>query len=270
MWNIWISEWRTLTRQRSYYSFLLLWVFVFSLLFLLEKNNEGLTGYTNTSGTIVNIILYLLPLFMMFLGSFSLAKEMENGQWQLLCTYPISDAAYLLGKFAGLLTTQGVVFTFSFGVSMGIGLLAGIPLSVTWLFDVYLFSLILIYLFLILGLFLGSIVDTRWKALIGTVIIWFFFIMIWPTALIAVLGLFPYPFIGVLMKIAMVFNPAEFVRVFLISKWRSGAVFGQSYDAIVQLFQSEAGWYVLMSYLLSFLLFFAALSIFFLRRRKRK
>jgi len=267
MWTIWLSEWRTLTRQRTYYTFLLLWVIVFSLLFLLERNNEGLTGYTNTSGTIVNIILYLLPLFMMLTGSFSIANEVENGEWQLICTYPLSNTSYLLGKLAGLFTAQVAVFTLSFGLSMAIGLASGITLPSKWLFDIYLFSLLLIIVFLILGLFIGSIVNTRWKALMASVIIWFFFIMIWPTALIAVLGLFPYPLIATMMKIAMFLNPAEFLRVFLISKWKSGAVFGQSYDALVQLFQSEAGWYILVCYLLGYLVVFVALSILCLRRR---
>ena len=36
-----------------------------------------------------------LPLFMMIIGSFSIANEMESGQWQLLCTYPVSIPAYL-------------------------------------------------------------------------------------------------------------------------------------------------------------------------------
>lgn len=266
--NLWFSEWKTMTRQRSYYSFLILWVTVFSLLFLLERNNEGITGFTNTTGTIVNIILYLLPLFMMIIGSFSITNEIENGQWDLLCTYPISIASYLFGKFAGLFTAQAVVFTFSFGFSMMIGLLAGIQLSVKWLLGIYLFSLLLIFVFLILGIFLGTLVKTRWKALTSTVAIWFFIIMIWPTALIAILGMVPYPMIGVLMKIAMVLNPAEFLRVFLIIQWDSGAVFGQSYDSIVQLFHTGASWFILIGYLAAYLSLLFTLSLLCLRRRQ--
>src|SRR6478735_4586008 len=106
--NLWFSEWKTMTRQRSYYSFLILWVAVFSLLFLLERNNESISSFTNLTGTIVNILLYLLPLFMMIIGSFSIANEMESGQWCLLVTYPISIPTYLFGKFAGLFTAQTV------------------------------------------------------------------------------------------------------------------------------------------------------------------
>lgn len=266
--NLWISEWRTMTRQRSYYTFLILWVLVFSLLFLLEKNNEGIAGFTNVTGTIVNIILYLLPLFMMITGSFSIANEMENGQWQLLCTYPVSISSYFFGKFAGLFTAQAVVFTFSFGLSMAIGLLAGIHLSLQWLLGIYFFSLLLLFTFLLLGLFLGTLIKTRWQALTSSVAIWFFFIMIWPTALIAVLGLVSYPLIDLFMKIAMVINPAEFIRVFLMIRWDSGAIFGQSYDTIVHLFQSGVGWIILIVYMLVYVLTLSTLSFLCLKRRR--
>jgi Cu-processing system permease protein len=72
------------------------------------------------------------------------------------------------------------------------------------------------------------------------------------------------------MKIALFLNPAEFFRVFLISKWNSGSVFGQTYDSIVHLFHSQAGWLVLIGYLLAYLFFFMAFSNFFLWRRRQK
>lgn len=257
-----------MTRQRSYYAFLILWVLVFSLLFLLERNNTGLASFTNVTGTIVNILLYLLPLFMMIIGSFSITNEMESGQWQLLCTYPVSIPAYLFGKFAGLMTAQVAVFTLSFGISMAIGLVTGIQLSLPWLLGIYLFSIILIYLFLILGLFLGTIAKTRWKALMASVAIWFFLIMIWPTALIAILGLVPYPLIDPLMKLLMVLNPAEFLRVFLIIQWDSGAIFGGSYDAVVHLFRSGTGWGIFVGYMIAYLWILFSLSILMLRKRR--
>lgn len=267
MWNIWQYEWKTMTRQRSYYGFLGLWVIVFSLVFLLEGSNPGISGYTNTAATIVNILLYLLPLFMMLIGSFSIATEMENGQWQLLNTYPFGLSSYFSGKFLGLYTAQWIIFTSGFGVSMLIGAIVGVGPSLRWIFEIYLFSLLLMYVFLLIGLFIGTFVATRWKALMVTVIVWFFVIMIWPMALIALLGLLPYPMISLFMKSAMFVNPADFLRVYFISFWGGGAVFGQSYDGIVQLFQSKLSWAILLGYVLLFSILFMTLSIWNLRRR---
>lgn len=268
--NLWFSEWKTMMRQRSYYTLLIFWVVIFSLLFLLERNNQSISGFTNITGTIVNIILYLLPLFMMIIGSFSITTEMENGQWQLLATYPVSISSYLFGKFAGLFTAQAVVFTFSFGLSMLIGLLAGIQIDLKWLIGIYIFSILLIVIFLMFGIFLGALVHTRWKALVATVALWFFIIMIWPTALIAILGLLPYPMIETMMKIAMILNPAEFLRIFLIIQWDGGSILGESYDSIVQLYQSHIGWLILIGYLAIYVLILFALSILNLRETRMK
>ncbi|MEH7107947.1 ABC transporter permease [Bacillus sp. JJ1764] len=267
--TILISEWKTMTRQRSYYTFFILWVLVFSLLFLLEKTNSGISGFTNITGTILNIILYLLPLFMLITGSFSIANEMENGQWQLLSTYPVSLLAYLLGKCGGLFTAQTVIFTLSFGCSMGIGLIAGNAMTLGWLLKIYLFSILLIYTFIILGLLIGTWVKTRWQAFTISVAMWFFLIMIWPTALITFLGLVPYPVIEPIMKMAMMLNPAEFLRIFFIVKWDSGSVFGQSYDSIVTLFHSGAGWLILSAYLAIYLVAFISLALLCLQRRRQ-
>lgn len=99
--NIWKAEWRLTIRQRSSYTFVFLWIFVLSLLFLLERNNPALTGYTNMTGTIANIVLYIVPLFMLVAGSFSIANEMENGQWSLYARIRCRLLPIGLGSFAG-------------------------------------------------------------------------------------------------------------------------------------------------------------------------
>lgn len=266
--TIWESEWKMVTRQRSSYAFVGMWVIVFSLIFMLENNNQDISGFTNTAGTIVNILLYLLPLFMMLIGSFSIANEMESGQWQLLNTYPLNLAVYFTGKFWGLFTSQWILFTLSFGISMLLGRLLGSGISASWLFNIYLFSLFLMFIFLLIGLFLGTFVNTRWKALLLTVISWFFAILIWPTALIALLSRLPYPMISFSMKLAMFINPAEFLRVFFISHWDGGSIFGQPYDSIVRLFQSQAGWLILGGYLFAAFFVFTAFSLWNLKRRQ--
>ena len=134
MWNIWRSELRMTVRQRSYYSLFILWVAVVSLLFLLQSSAPSLTGYTSMTATVVNIALYIIPLFMLIIGSFSIANEMENGQWRLLTSYPLSTMFYIIGKIGGQFTAQAIVFTFSYGVSLGVGLIMGSGFSSDWLF----------------------------------------------------------------------------------------------------------------------------------------
>lgn len=270
MWNIWKVELRMSVRQTSYYMFLLFWVAVLSLLFLLQRNAAALTEYTNMAGTIMNVILYIIPLFMTIIGSFSIANEKENGQWRLLCTYPLDSFSYVLGKMGGQFTSQIIVFTFSYGLSLCVGLLMGGSFVVHWILALYLFSIALMYFFLLIGMLVGSIITTRWQALTVSVIIWFFFIMIWPTALIGILGLVPYTWIAILLKIALFANPAELLRMVMVVKLDGGSVFGQSYDSIVQLFHSTSAIWILLLYVLVFTVVCIMISTLILERKKRQ
>ena len=270
MWNIWRSELRMTVRQRSYYSFLVLWVAVLSLLFLLQSSAPSLTGYTNTTGTVVNVALYIIPLFMMIIGSFSIANEMENGQWKLLSTYPLFTLSYVLGKLGGQFTSQFIVFTFSYGISLAIGLLFGAGFDIGWLLSIYFFAIALIFFFLIIGVMIGTVVSTRWQALSISVILWFFLIMIWPTALIGVLGLFPYTWVETMMKIALFLNPAEFLRVVLAISLDAGSVFGQAYDTLVAFLESPAAILIYILYVLAFITVGLLFSMIMLEWRRRR
>lgn len=97
MWNILYSEWRSAVRSKFVYMFLFLWINIFSLIFIMERNTPSLAGYTNVTGTMVNLILYIVPLLMLIIGAFSIAGEVENGKWRLLCTYPLKSTAYVIG-----------------------------------------------------------------------------------------------------------------------------------------------------------------------------
>ncbi len=270
MWNIWRSELRMTVRQRSYYSFLILWVAVLSLLFLLQSSAPSLTGYTNTTGTVVNVALYIIPLFMLIIGAFSIANEMENGQWRLLSTYPLFTLSYVIGKVGGQFTAQLIVFTFSYGISMAISLLTGGGFSLEWLWAIYRFSVLLMFYFLVIGVAIGSFVKTRWQALSISVILWFFLIMIWPTALIGVLGLVPYTWIAPLMKALLYLNPAEYIRVNFVVNLDAGAVFGQAYDSLISFMETPISAMIDVIYFIVFLVAMLLFSMGMLEWRKRR
>lgn len=268
MWSIWLSEWRSTSRQKSYYSILILWLLIISLLIVLERTNGTISGYTNITGTIVNIMLYILPLFMLIYGSFSIANEMENGQWRLLCTYPLEMSSYFFGKLGGQFMAQAVSYTLAYWLSMLLGLISGVSITLKWMLVLYLFSLLLILFFLCIGLCIGSFVSTRWQALTQSVAVWFVFIMIWPTLLIAITSPLPYPMIGPVMKIALFINPAEFTRLFLVAKLNAGSIFGQAYDSIVSLFEQGIVWGVIFLYGFALIALLGGLSIWKLKRRR--
>ncbi|MED1270944.1 ABC transporter permease, partial [Bacillus mycoides] len=50
MWNILYSEWRSAVSGKFAYMFLFLWITMFSVIFVMERNTQALAGYTNVTG----------------------------------------------------------------------------------------------------------------------------------------------------------------------------------------------------------------------------
>ncbi|WP_071396156.1 ABC transporter permease [Bacillus tuaregi] len=268
MWTIGRFEWRMTLRQKTSYVFLFLWTFVLLLIFMLVKNSPAVTSYTNITGAAVNLLLYLLPLFMLIIGSFAVASEKENGQWKLLTTYPISSFSFLVGKTLGQLMAQTIIFTLSFGISLTLALVFQISIGLKWILAVYVFALLLLAVFLVIGVVMGSFSKSRWQALAGSVAIWFVLIMIWPTALISVLNLVPYTMISPVMHGLLWVNPAELLRVVFVVQMDGGSVFGQAYDMLVTFLKKDMAVPILILYLLLFSGLLLFLSAWRLERRK--
>ncbi|WP_232697692.1 ABC transporter permease [Brevibacillus daliensis] len=210
------------------YSFLALFS-VFSLALLLIQAQAYMDGYTHTTGAMLTLILYLLPLMTILLGSFSITTEKEEGSWQLLSTYPLSTSSFLVGKYLGLALVLLVIISFGYGLSGVVGLLFGKSFSLSVLLFFFMFSLLLVLLFLGIAIWIGTLCQNRWQALTVGVSVWFLFILAWPTLLIAILGWLPYPFIKPAVQLLTILNPAELVRIFMVVKMGGGSIFGPEY-----------------------------------------
>lgn len=210
------------------YSFLALFC-TFSLSLLLINSQNIVQGYSAVTASMLNLILYLLPLMTLFLGSFSLTSEKEEGSWQLLSTYPIGTLSFILGKYAGLAAVLLVIVAFGYGLMGFLSGFTGMSFDADTYFLFLAFSAGLVLLFLTIALFIGSLSRNRWQALTVSVAVWFFAVIGWPTFLIAMLGWLPYLWIKPALSVLTILNPAELVRLFVVVKLGGGSVLGPEY-----------------------------------------
>jgi Cu-processing system permease protein len=210
------------------YSFLALFS-VFSLALLLINSQNAVQGYSGMTSSMLNLILYLLPLMTLLIGSFSLTAEKEEGSWQLLSTYPLSTLHFVLGKYIGLAAVLMAIIAFGFGLTGIVGTIFGRAFA----FDVFVlfltFSVGLVLLFLAVALGIGTLAKNRWQALTIGVAVWFFAVIGWPTLLIAALGILPYLWIKPALVTLTFLNPAELVRLFVVIKLGGGSALGPEY-----------------------------------------
>ncbi|WP_366296098.1 ABC transporter permease [Paenibacillus sp. AN1007] len=222
------------------YSFLVLFC-TFSLSLLLLNAQNPVQGYSGATGSMLNLILYLLPLMTLFLGSFSLTSEKEDGSWQLLSTYPIGTLSFITGKYVGLAAVLLTIVAFGYGLRGLISGLLGNPVDLLTYVLFLAFSCGLVLLFLSIALLVGSLSRNRWQALTISVSIWFFAIIGWPALLLAVLGLMPYLWIKPLLVVLTFLNPAELVRLYVVIKLGGGSILGPEYYQWVTWVQQPSG-----------------------------
>lgn len=225
------------------YTFLITFsLFSIALLFINSDSQAGIGQYTTMTGTMMNLLLYFLPLMTLLLGSFSVTSEKEDGSWSLLRSYPLSSALWLSGKFIGIYIVIIVIVSFGFGVAGITGLLFGSKLpGGTGLF-LLIFSLLLTLIFLALAILIGTLSKNRWQALTLSVSIWIFFVLAWPIIMISGLSSLNYQTLKSTLEIVTLLNPAEFIRIFMITKLGGGSVFGPEYIHWVGWIQSKWGY----------------------------
>ncbi len=222
------------------YSFMGLFA-LFSLSLLLIQSQHVMEGYSGITGSMLNLILYLLPLMTLLLGSFSLTAEKEEGSWELLATYPLSTLSFITGKFLGMVVVLLTIIAAGFGLMGVTGALLGSGFALD-AFGLFLsFSVGLVLLFLALSMVIGTIARNRWQALTIAVAVWFFLIIGWSALLISGLGLLPYLWIKPAVVALTMFNPAELVRLFIVVKLGGGAVLGPEYYDWVNWVKRPAG-----------------------------
>ncbi|RXZ80624.1 ABC transporter permease [Paenibacillaceae bacterium] len=222
------------------YSFMGLFaVFMLSLLLI---NSQGyVQGYSGLTGTLLNLILYLLPLMTLMLGSFSLTGEKEDGNWELLSTYSIGTWSFMAGKYVGVAVVLMVIVSLGFGIAGAGGWLTGSGFDLSAYVLLVGFSFSLALLFLAAAMLIGALARNRWQALTFAAGYWFFTIIAWPPLLIAALGMLPNMWIKPAVASLTLLNPAELSRLFAVIKLGGGSVLGPEYYAWIQWIRGPAG-----------------------------
>lgn len=241
------------------YSFLTLFI-VFMLSLLLINQQGYASGYSGITGLLMNLTLYLLPLITLMLGAFSLTGEKEDGSAALLYTYRLPVSSWLGGKYAGLLIVLCIIVTIGYGVTGIISSLSTGGFAASTYSLLFLFALLLIMTFLAIAMLVGSLAATRWQALTYVIGIWFFFIIGWSPIMIALLGQLPYLWIKPLLTVLTFVNPAEWIRVYIITTLGGGTIVGPEYYQWITWIRHPSGHFAFVLLILGYTLGFLSLA----------
>jgi len=191
-----------------------------------------------TTSSLLQLAFYFIPVATLLLSSMSVAGEWEDGT-ALLLWQTVKPVSILAGKWLGLTLAMMISVCLGFGFAGLVSAVRG--LASGWVFFVFIGVLLLLsMIFLAIGLAVGAWCKDRLTAVLVSLFIWFFAIVIYPFCSMALFITVP-SVLHVPLAIGLqMFNPADFLRVYAAFKIGGEAVFGSHFYALGQ--WSKTGW----------------------------
>jgi Cu-processing system permease protein len=198
------------------------WMLMFAALFgglslavcyfgLVTVATVGVQGFTRTTASLLNLVLYLVPLVALVMATLSFSGE--KGALELLFSQPIARRDILIGKLLGLFLCILAATCMGFGLSgVVIATRAGGDGSTRYAIFVGL-ALLLALVFLSLGSMLAIIFENKTKAMGAALFLWFFFVVFYDLLAIGMTFLFKERTANVFIFLSLFGNPVDLVRV---------------------------------------------------------
>ena len=232
-------EWKQMLRSRWMQLVGALFTFMFVAVVVIQQMAlPDSTGFTRQTASFLNILLFLLPLFILTIGSMAVASDVESGWFLLLRTYPLTILQYVFGKFVAIVLAFTVVVVFALGIVFMLGgLLGGVQFPLIFL----LLTVLMIKIFSSLSVLIGVFAKTRLYALALSLVIWSFFLLLLSYGLMAIGTVVAGHVLQKLTIIHLHVNPAEWLRFgyFLFSGQSS--VLGPSFYQLTSFYTSVTG-----------------------------
>ncbi len=191
----------------------------------------GFQGFTRTTASLLNLVLYLVPMVALVMGVLSFSAE---GGSELLLAQPVTRTQVLVGKLTGVYATLVVSLLFGFGASgLVIALQAGSEgIGPYLLFVAY--TLLLALVFVVLGSLASVAAGNRARAIGAALGMWFFFVIFYDLAVIGAGFLFREHIANLIIFLSLFGNPVDLARVASLISLGGPAIFGAAGAALLK------------------------------------
>jgi Cu-processing system permease protein len=185
------------------------------------------TSVPATIASLASLATFLMPLIALLLAYDAIVGEDESGTLLLLLTYPLGRGQILLGKFVG----HGLILALATLIGFGCAMLAiavlvdDVELSLLlWAFGRFMASSTLLgWGFLGLAYVLSSVSAEKSTAAGLALGVWFFFVLVFDLALLALLVLSEGQINPKVLPWLLLLNPADIYRLINLSGFEPGA-----------------------------------------------
>lgn len=251
----------TIARQELVINIRNRWTLVFACVFgvlvlsisyfgLVTAGTVGFQGFARTSASLLNMVLYIVPLVALVTGTLSFTSEKSAGE--LLFSQPVTRGEILLGKFFGLFASILTATLVGFGLAgVVVATNAGTEGSLRYPAFVG-FSLLLALIFLSLSAFISALCQRKSKALGAALFVWFFFVLFYDLLVIGLTFLLKERTANAFIFGSLFGNPVDMVRVASLMTLNGKDIFGAGGAALLKFLGGESASLALLLVALSF------------------
>lgn len=197
-------------------------------------------GFTRQTASLLNILLFLLPLFMLTIGSMNIASDNESGWLGLLRTYPLTMRQYVTTKYIALCLVFAGIILFVFAVAFFVGsFFGGLKLP---LFAISI-TLLILFIFNGLSVLLGCLAKSRLHALAMGLGVWSIVSLLFSYIIMAIGTFSSENLLHKLVILIIHINPLEWIRYGYFVFSEQTAVLGPAFYGISKFYSTPSGYF---------------------------
>jgi len=192
----------------------------------------GFQGFTRTAASLLNLVLYVVPMVALSMGTLSFTGE--RGSNELLFSQPVTRSEILLGRILGLFTSIATSTLFGFGLA-GFVVVSRMGTEGLWRYlGLVGLALLLALIFLVLGAMVALIAGKKVKALGFSLFLWFFFVLFYDLLVIGLAFVFKERTANLFVFLSLFGNPVDMVRVSSLLTLSNATIFGAAGAALLK------------------------------------
>jgi len=199
---------------------------------IMAEGFSGMQSFTRTSASLLNLVLYIVPLVALVMGTLSFTGD--KGSTELLFSQPLSRSEVLLGKLLGVFMSIALSTLIGFTLAGACVVAANGTEGLMRYASFVLLSLTLSLVFLGISLFVATISRRKAKAFGVALFLWFFLVLFYDLLALGGTLLLKGPTANLFLFLSLFGNPVDMVRVASLIILDNATIFGAAGAALVR------------------------------------
>jgi Cu-processing system permease protein len=205
---------------------------------ILTEGFTGMQNFTRTSASLLNLVLYIVPLIALTMGTLSFTGD--KGSTELLFSQPLSRAEVVLGKWLGLFFSIALSTMIGFSLAGIIVVTASGLEGLSRYVSFVLLALALSLVFLSIAVFTSTISQRKSRAFGIALFLWFFFVLFYDLLALGGSLMFRGRSANVFLFFSLFGNPVDMVRVAVLILLDNVTIFGAAGAALMRFLGGQA------------------------------